>query len=121
VNEKPKVGQTVWFVPSGRWQSAKPMQGRPATVTKVGRKYFECGPSVVLHLDTWREKSESSVVGTAHLSEAHYEAHVRRQRYWNALQRATRMEPRPHENVTERDIRDVAAMLGLKLEVDDAP
>ncbi len=112
---KPKVGQTIWFVPSGH--RAKPI-GREVKVTKVGRKYFECGAHLALHLDTWREKSKSCLTGRAYLTQAHHEAHVRRQQYWNALQRAIRMENRPGALVTVHNIRTVAELLGLKMEVD---
>lgn len=115
---KPKVGQTVWFVPSDH--RAKPI-GREVKVTKVGRKYFECGAHLAFYLDTWREKSEICFTGRAYLTQAHHEYQVRRQRYWNALQRAIRMENRPAALVTVHNIRTVTELLGLKLEVDNAP
>lgn len=69
MRNKPTVGQQVFILNVGNAARHKPQVLTPATVTKVGRKYFTAlenhfagSPHMATqyHLDTWREKSEYS-------------------------------------------------------------
>lgn len=63
MNEKPKVGQTLYSLNVGNSARNCEQVLTPVIVTKVGRKYFTAGEGwreTQYHLDTWQEKSEYS-------------------------------------------------------------
>ncbi len=108
---KPIVGQPVGFVPANRRDKPQDL-----VVTKVGRKYFECGRHNVFHLDSWRERSDYATAGRAYLDQAQHADAVERQKYWDALQRAVRDERRAPSGVSVDAMRRAAAILNIKFE-----
>jgi hypothetical protein len=116
--KKPEVGQVIYFVPAENSGGGKP---RNLTVTKVGRKYFECGKFTRFWVDTWREESHFTF-GRAYLSEAHYEEKERFEQTWLALRREiSAYGVLPPENLTLIDMHAFANRCGFVLEVKIEP
>lgn len=103
-----KVGQTLWFV--------SPYAGRlhgPVVVGSVGRKFARIvDVGYRIDLDTLTVSDSISTIGVCYLSESDWQRDQAIRRAWEALRDAIFRQIHPTA-VTEQQIRDAAAMLGL--------
>lgn len=67
MKRKPILGETLYALNVGNAAGrGVPQTLKPVIVSKIGRKYFTCGPEGArfpeeYHIDTWREKTEFCV------------------------------------------------------------
>lgn len=90
---KPQVGQKLFLLNVGNNARRVPQVLTPATVTKVGRKYFTVardahrGWEIDFHLESWIEKTEYSPGWAIYLSEQEWEDEEEASRLYDEIQR----------------------------------
>jgi len=73
---KPEIGQVLYSLNVGNAARYKPQELTPATVTKVGRKYFTTGEgwqSEQYEIETWKQKTDFIASSQLYSSEQEWE------------------------------------------------
>jgi len=121
---KPVVGETLYLVECGRHN--RDPQGKPATVSKVGSKYFSVDPYgrgepwsfEEFELRNWAPRSIYPTK-TLHESEQAYLEKREAQRLWDSLSAFTRMRHASPLSLTQlRAVAEIIPEIKLKAEAD---
>jgi len=107
------VGQQLWYARSSRWD--KPGY---VTVVKVGRIWATLSGGLRISLDDLTlESPKYGIGGQIYLSRDLWVVSVRKNKAWFALREKLQCSYQVPANVTEAQIREAAALLGIVIPV----